>query len=147
MSTSWLSMAPAREFSPTCTQRVGFASPSMLWWRNLNLQNSWLNYQSKGRLGHGALTYPLQVHPRPWSDMLSYNLHPVRPTHGPHLGSTCPLLEGCQHELKTDGYETSHPANATFWEPLELLGGCGGGLFPWAVLGMDEAPGAVSPSR
>ena len=38
-------------------------------------------------LPHDALTYPLQVHPRPWSDMSSYNLFPVRPTHGPHLGS------------------------------------------------------------
>ena len=30
--------------------------------------------------------------------MLNNNLHPVRPMCGRHLGSTCPLLEGCQHE-------------------------------------------------
>ena len=83
-------------------RRVGFSSP-MWWWKNLNLQNSWLSYQPKGRLGHNALTYPLQVHARPWSDMLICNFQPVRPMRGPHLGSTCPLLEGCQHELNQTG--------------------------------------------
>ena len=61
------------------------------------------NMKADGRLGHDALTYLLQVHPMPWSDMLNCNLHPVRPICGPLRGSTCPLLEGCQHELNQTG--------------------------------------------